>query len=184
MMTMTVQWQSGATMRDGEAVVVSVACPPARVPSSAQPLFTPARVALIISAFVVCLGLLGMHTLLTGHHSSAGSPIPTAVYSGVTHVLAHATDPVDTEARAHAADRVHTDAAAASIPGCPEDCGSTGVPALCMAVITGLVLVWLSRRPRRAYGPSRRYEARSGPGTTTKVVPRQPIRLLICVDRT
>lgn len=149
-----------------------VACPPSRVPSASRPLGTPARSWLILSALAVSLGLLGMHTLLTGHHSVPSSHLPTAVTSDVTDALAHATDPVHAGA-----------ALAGSVSGCSDDCEATGA-ALCMAVITSLVLVWVSRRRRRAYGPPRRYEARSGPGPTTKVVPRPPLRLLLCVDRT
>jgi len=151
---------------------VIVACPPSRVPSASRPQGTPARWWLILSALAVSLGLLGMHTLLTGHHSSPSSHLPTAVTSDLTDAHTHATHP------AHAGASL-----AGSISGCSENCEATGA-ALCMAVITSLVLVWLSRRRRRAYGPPRRFEAGPGPGPTTKVVPRPPLRLLLCVDRT
>lgn len=129
---------------------------------------TDGRAARLLAVLALLLGLLAMHGLVTGHHSSGAAASPVSVVA--TTVQQHpaavlglaGAEQVGTQPHTPA----HTAGLAAALAGAPSDgalrspctdCPGDGVVALCLSVLSaGLALLarLLARRARAAGLPA------------------------------
>lgn len=135
------------------------------------PLAWSGRAALAVGALAVALGLVTMHTLSAGHHGAGDAPVPAAAPITMTEGHAHQADPL------RAAGAVVT-------LQCSEACEPAGLAVLCMAVLSGLVLLGLAGRREPTHDPPPGVEAPSRLRPATPIRAGPPLLRLLCVDRT